>query len=142
MYAFAAFASLSALATAARADQQADRASLTGSWIQNGGIRAWVIEPSGDTLHMTLLEGSSPVADFSCAPDGHDCETKISGHKATVSLYYNGSALVQLETKGGQIVKRRFAATGNSLKVQVTPMNGTAVTEEREFERGAPAARK
>lgn len=142
MYTFAAFAALGALTTPAPADEQADRASLVGSWVENGGNRGWVIENSNNGLHVTQLENSAPVADFSCATDGHDCEVKISGHKAKVSMYYNGAALVQLETKGDQIVKRRFSATGNSMKVQITPMTGKVTTEEREFERGQTAARK
>lgn len=141
MYTIAAFAAFSTIASA-QADPLADRANLTGSWVQNGGNRGWVIEPSGNNLHMTLLENSAPVADFTCTADGHDCETKISGHKAKVSMYYNGAALVQFETRGDQVVKRRFSATGNSLKVQITAMNGKTETEEREFARGATGAQK
>jgi hypothetical protein len=59
-------------------------------------------------------------------------------------LYYNGAALVQLETKGDQIVKRRFSIlpSGNAMKVEVTPMSGKLQKEELEFERRQPIAQK
>jgi hypothetical protein len=91
---------------------------------------------------MTQLEASAPIADFTCATDGHDCDIKISGKKAKVSLYYNGSALIQLETRGDTVTKRKFLVDGSGLKVEVTPMTGQVVTEERQFGRGQATARK
>jgi hypothetical protein len=142
MYALATFSTLAALT--ALADVQTDRASLVGSWVQNGGSRAWVIDATPDGVHITQIEGSNPVADFKCNVEGQNCDVKISGHKATVSMYYNGPALVQLETVGDLIVKRRFSVlpSGNSMKVEVTPMTGHVQTEELEFERGQPVTRK
>jgi hypothetical protein len=144
MYTFAAFTTmvaLSPLTTPAQADDKADRASLVGSWVQNGGSAAWIIDSRADGLHVTQIEGSGPVADFQCNTEGQSCDIKIGGHKASVSMYYNGPALVQLETKGDQIVKRRFSIlpSGNSMKVEVTPMTGRVQTEQLEFERGQPA---
>ncbi len=142
MYAFTAFALLGAATLPLVADEQADRDKLVGSWIESGGSHGWVIENSTNGLHMTQIEGSSPIADFTCATDGHDCDIKISGKKAKVSLYYDGSELVQFETKGDVVTKRKFTIDGAGMKVEVTPMTGTVVTENREFERGQPTARK
>jgi hypothetical protein len=143
MYTIATFATLAAFSPAL-ADTQSDRASLIGSWIQNGGKHAWVIDTNADGVHMTQIEGSAPVADFQCNLQGQDCEVKINGHKAKVSMYYNGAALVQVETIGDAIVKRRFSIlpSGNSMKVEVTPMTGRLQTEELEFERSDVATRK
>ena len=77
--------------------------------MENGGNRTWVIQSTSGGVHMTETEGSTPVADFECNVEGQSCNVKISGHKAQVSMYYNGSALVQLATIGYQIVKRRFS---------------------------------
>lgn len=140
MYTLAAFTTLVAVASA---DQKADRAGLSGSWVQNGGSDAWVINSAADGLHVTQIEGANPVADFQCNTDGQNCEVKIKGHKATVSMYYNGSALVQLETKGDLIVKRRFTLLpSGEMKVEVTPMTGRVQTEELEFRRGEPQISK
>ncbi len=150
LYGFAAVATMAALYPLPRlkADDKTeeDRAHLIGSWVQNGGSQGWVIDGSSDKLHVTETENSSPVAEFQCNTDGHDCDVKIGGHKASVSMYYNGSALVQFETRGGQIVKRRFSVlpSGNAMKVEVTPMTGAKTqTEELEFNRSqSPATAK
>jgi len=147
MYTFATFATLAAASSfisPARADQQADRANLIGSWVQSGGNNAWIIDAAADGLHITQIEGSGTVADYKCNLDGNDCDVKIGGHKAAVSMYYNGAILVQIETKGSQIVKRRFSVlpSGASMKVEVIPMAAHVQTEEIQFERGQPTARK
>ncbi len=147
MYSLAAFAALVAVAPPALAvspDEQANRASLIGSWIQPGGTEGWVINATADGLHITQIAGSSAVADFECNLGGRDCEVKIGGHKASVSMYYNGAKLVQLETIGDQIVKRRFStlSPGNSIQVEVIPMTGKAHTETLAFQRGEPVVRK
>jgi hypothetical protein len=128
----------------AQADTQADRAQLIGSWVQNGGAAAWIIDSQTDGLHLTEIERSAPIADFQCNTEGHDCNVKIGGHKATVTLYYNGPALVQLETIGDQVVKRRFTIlpSGNAMKVEVMPMSGHAPNQQLEFERGQPSVQK
>ena len=145
IYTFATFAAIVTLAGPARADQQSDRASLIGSWVQSGGNNGWIIDKAADGLHITQIEGSGTVADYKCNLDGHDCDVKVSGHKAAISMYFNGSILVQIETKGDQIVKRRFTVepAGNTLKVETIPMMAHAQPEEMEFERGQPpVARK
>lgn len=148
MYSFAAFTTLVALSPLTKPaqadDQAAERASLVGSWVQNGGSRAWIIDNAPDGLHVTQIEGSGPIADFRCNTEGQSCDVKIACHKASVSMYYNGPALVQLETKGDLVIKRRFSVlpSGNSMKVEVTPMTGRIQTEDLEFERGQPPIRK
>ena len=142
-YAFTAFAVIGAASLPLIADTQADHDGLIGTWNENGGAHGWVIENGANGLHMTQLEASTPIADFTCATDGHDCAIKISGKKAKVSLYYNGSALIQLETRGDTITKRKFLVDGSGLKVEVTPMTGKVATaEERQFDRGQATARK
>jgi hypothetical protein len=143
MYTLAAFTTLVTLAPAITADDHADRANLIGSWVQKSGSGAWVIDSLPDGLHVTQIEGSGAVADFHCNTAGESCDVRIAGHKATVQMYYNGSALVQLETKGDQIVKRRFSVlpSGNLMKVEVTPMTSHIQTQELEFERGQPQIR-
>jgi hypothetical protein len=104
-----------------------------------------VIESQPAGLHITQIEGSDPVTDFQCNTEGESCNVKVAGHKATVTMYYNGPALVQMETRGDKVVKRRFSivSPGNSMKVEVTSMNGASPeTQELEFERGQPATRK
>jgi hypothetical protein len=147
LYTFAAFAILamaSSLIGPALADQQSDRASLIGSWVQSGGNNAWIIDNAADGLHIKQIEGSGTVADYQCNLTGNDCDVKVGGHKAAISMYFNGAILVQIETKGDQIVKRRFSIepSGNTLKVETIPMAAHAQPAEMEFERGQPMTQK
>jgi hypothetical protein len=148
MYTFATFATLAAITSftsPAHADQETDRASRIGSWVQSGGNNAWVINTAADGLHITQIEGSGTVADYQCNLNGSDCDVKVAGHKAAVSMYFNGATLIQIETKGDQIVKRRFTIlpSGTQMKLEIIPMAEHTQTEELQFERGQPAvARK
>jgi hypothetical protein len=63
---------------------------------------------------------------------------EIAGKKATVSVWFNGPKLVQLETQGASVVKRRFAALpqGEAIEVKTIPIvpdgNGETVRFKRE----------
>jgi hypothetical protein len=140
LYAIATFTTLAALfpiAAQTRPDPRPERALLIGSWAQSGGPGGWVIEETPAGLRIVQTEGSATVASFECPPYGQDCDVKVSGHKAKVSLYYNGAALVEIETIGNDTIKRHFAVqpSGHSMNVQVTHMEGRVQTEETEFER-------
>src|SRR5579875_1341309 len=45
-------------------------------------------------------DGKQTEAKFSCAPVGSWCELTENGHKAKVSLWYDGSALIMAKTGG------------------------------------------
>ncbi len=136
MYTLACFAALGPMRLAA------DNAAVTGSWTQNGGGASWVIRAIPGGLHITQTDHAATIADFDCHTDGQDCSVKIGGHKATVSIYYNGAALIELETKGSEIVKRRFDVqpSGAAMKIEVTTMSGKVETEHLEFQRAADGA--
>jgi hypothetical protein len=59
------------------------------------------------------------------------CEGTVAGNKVTVSMYYDGPALVQLETKGSDITRRRFAVTGqpNMMDLELRPIVGPGRAE-------------
>ena len=121
------------------AADDSDRAKLTGSWQDNGTV--WVIEDKGATLHLTRSEGSQKVAEFECNVAGRECEGKDSGHKATVSMWFNGAALVQMETKGSEVVKRHFEITpqGDIMELQTVLITPAGPTEKVQFKRVATA---
>jgi hypothetical protein len=122
------------------AADDADRAKLAGSWQDSGTV--WTIEDKGSTIHLTRSEGSKVVAEFDCNAAGRDCEGKDSGHKATVSMWFNGAALVQMETKGPEVVKRRFAISsqGDTLELQTIPLTPAGPTETAQFKRVSTTA--
>jgi hypothetical protein len=121
----------------------ADRARLMGGWESQtgtGGNReTWLLEAKGDAVHVTYLQGEKKLAEFECDTDGKDCVTKVAGHPAKVSLWYNGSKLVELETRGSEVVKRRFAiaGAGEEMDLEIIPIASDCKAETLHFKRAS-----
>lgn len=131
------------------ADEQGDRQKLIGSWelqgaAENSPASSWTFSPAKNLIRVTQLEGSNKVAEFSCGTEGKACEIKDSGKKATVSMWFNGPLLVQMETKGSDVVKRRFKilAQGDVMEMEVIPIVPGGKTETFQFKRVQLAARQ
>ncbi len=135
----------------ALADDIDDRAKLMGKWelqkaqsSEAGPI--WVVEDivknRDEFIHITRSVGGQTVSDFECNV-GLECKIKDSGKAATVMMYFNGAKLVETETKGSQVVKRRFAlgAKEDILEVEVMPLVPAGNTEKLVFKRVAVAAK-
>jgi len=106
-----------------------DRGSLVGTWESQsggdtGGRATWVLEEKGEIWHIAYSEGNQKPAEFDCAADGRECTVKESGHAAKISLWFSGPMLVELETKGSEVIKRRFAIAerGDEMNVEVIPV--------------------
>lgn len=95
------------------AEDTNSRALLIGEW-QNVNdadqSSTWIIEQKGEAIRIVASKGDQKLIESECKPVGVDCEAKDSGKAAKISMYYNGPALVQLETKGSEVTKRRFTA--------------------------------
>ena len=123
------------------ADDVSDRAKLLGSWQtqDDSGKQAtvWVLEMKGIALHISESLGDMKISEFECVPKGVDCEGTVGGIKATVSMYYDGSALVQLETKGSDVTRRRFSVPGepDMMDLEVRPIVGAGKAETLHLKR-------
>jgi hypothetical protein len=133
----------------ALADDQSDRQKLIGSWELQGGTgnsptSAWTFSTARNAIRVTQLDNSNKAADFACATDGTSCEIKIAGKKAQVSLWFNGPRLVEMETKGSEVVKRRFKILpqGGVMEMEVIPIVPGGKTETFEFKRAQLSARQ
>jgi hypothetical protein len=133
-------------AAVATGDDQSDRQKLMGSWelpgtAESGATSNWTFSEQGNSIHVTHLEGGTKVADFNCAINGSSCEVKEGGKKATMSMWFNGPKLVQMETKGSEVVKRRFAivsqgdAAGGVMEMEIFPLVPDGKTETVRFKR-------
>jgi hypothetical protein len=117
------------------ADDVSDRAKLIGNWQRqddsNKAAAVWLLEMKGAALHITESLGDQKVSEFECPPKGADCEGTVEGKKASVSMYYDGPALVQLVTKGSDVTRRRFAVTGQGdmMEIEVMPIVGADKAE-------------
>lgn len=132
------------LGSTAFADDTASK--LSGTWAAQAESKdaptTWVFEQQGDTLKVTEMSGADKFAEFECDTVGRDCEIQDAGKKATVSMWFNGPKLVQLETKGSEIVKRRFAVDekGDTMEVEVIPISHKGKAEIMHFRRIQVAA--
>jgi hypothetical protein len=127
------------------ADDIADRGKLMGSWQTEPATSEaaqWSFSPQGDSVKVTETESGNTVADFVCGTDGTACNVKISGKKASVSLWYNGPKLVVLEQKGSDAVERKFAIApaGDQMEVEVLQMGPGGKSETLKFKRSAASS--
>jgi hypothetical protein len=112
------------------ADDVSDRAKLLGSWqrLDDSGKEAtvWVLEVKGMTLHISDSLGNQKISEIECVPKGAECEGTVEGKKAKVTMYYDGAALVQFETKESEVTRRRFTITGqpDMMDIEVVPIVG------------------
>jgi hypothetical protein len=116
-----------------------DRDKLFGSWVEsgNGSASTWTFSGNGDSFHVTQLDGTAKVADYPCEADGKKCAVKLAGKKGEVSMWFNGTKLVLLETQGPTVVKRRFAVLeqGDTMEMEIIPIVPGGKTETIQFKR-------
>jgi hypothetical protein len=139
---------LLSIGAAALADDQSDRQKLIGSWelqSPSGSTPAisWTFTATGHSMRVKQLEGGSKVAEFECETEGTPCEIKAGGKRAMVSLWFNGPRLVEMETKGSDVVKRRFKVlpASDTMEMEVIPIVPGGKTETFEFKRAQLASR-
>jgi len=128
------------LASSAIADNEAERAKLMGSWrLLDGGKDApgWAFQDKGGTLHVVNFIGERILTEFDCDTLGHDCVTKDGGRPATVSLWFAGAKLVEMETRGTSVWKRTFgiAADGDTMDLEMAQIAPPSKTETQHFKR-------
>jgi hypothetical protein len=127
---------------------------LNGSWRldpsksqeTNGAVVTLSIQNDGGKMkyERTVRErnGRQVVARFTCAVDGTQCDFDENGHKAKVSLWYDGSALVILKTNGEKedaTTERRLELSpdGQTLTVHFTNLAGNDKPEKLVFTKEA-----
>jgi hypothetical protein len=110
----------------ALADDIADRARIIGEWqlpavSGKGTGESWILESKDDAIHITQLQNGRKLAELNCNTMGHECD---SDRHAKVSLWFNGPKLVEMETRGTEVVKRLFSAVdqGDAMEVEVIPI--------------------
>ncbi len=130
------------------ADDVADRSKLTGTWkaADNQGKtpEVWILAGQQDeSIRLSHSENARTVAEFECNTLGRECKVRVSGKSATVSMWFNGSNLVQMETRGSDVVKRQFspAGGGDSLDVEVTPLVPAGKPQVTRFKRTEATAK-
>jgi hypothetical protein len=124
------------------ASDDGDRQKLLGSWVLQGEAGSdmpsgWTFQRKGELFQITEMQSNNPVADYSCSVEGKECEVKTFGKKVKISMWFNGPKLVQMETQGSSVVKRRFAVLpqGDTMELEVIPIAPSGKTETLQFKR-------
>ncbi len=120
---------VSVFAATAWAADSGEHLKLSGAWqVQNeagkGPAPVWVLQEKGDAIHVSYSQGDQKLSEFECNAMGRECKIKDSGRQATVSMWFSGPKLIELETKGSEVVKRRFAVSdqGDTMELEVIPI--------------------
>jgi hypothetical protein len=123
------------------ADDVSDRAKLLGSWQRQDetgkDVTVWTLEVKGMALHISESRGDQKISEFECEPKGAECEGTVEGKKAKTTMYYDGPALVQLETQGSDVTRRRFAVAGqpDMMDIEAVPIVGPGKKETLHLKR-------
>jgi hypothetical protein len=102
---------------------------LDGNWVVDGAGKdagAWTIETKADGVtKITHKRPNQEVTEFECATNGRECTVKDEGKTVKISRWFNGAKLVQMETRGHEIIQRKFAVVqpGDTLEMEVIPVS-------------------
>jgi hypothetical protein len=124
-----------------RADDVSDRAGLLGRWQQQDDsakeATVWVLELKGTALHITRSLGDQKISEFECQPNGTECDGTAERQKASATIFYDGPALVEFETRGSDVTRRRFTIAGQIgvMEIEVTLITGGDKTETLRLKR-------
>lgn len=139
--------SLLVASTNAGADEGADQERLVGLWqlqsrSASNTLTDWIFVVNGGTLQVTQLDGGKVIIKFQCSIYGSTCKITTGNSMGTISVWHDQAALVEMETKGSVIIKRRFAvlAQGNVMEMEVIPVVPSGRAETFRFRRLQAAA--
>lgn len=111
------------------ADDHADREKLWGTWTAHDS--SITLRSNGRTVQVSETQGPGKVAEFECNTMGKECKVNTSGRESTLTMYFNGPRLIELETTGKEVVKRRFRASSDGKQLEVEVMS---IVPERKAE--------
>ena len=127
------------LATIASAEDGDTRANLIGNWqADSAADGSWNLETKGtDMLRVTYSVANQKPVQYECVVTGKECQIKDAGKSAKISMWFNGGKLIALETKGDEVVKRRFSVgeKGDTLEIEVFPITPSGATQTLHFKR-------
>lgn len=115
--------------------------NFSGTWdARSDSSSKLVLDQKTDAIHVKEIKGTETTADYTCNTLGKDCEVKTEGHPAKVSFWFNGPKLVQFETHGSNVIRRRFeiAEGGKALNVEVSHISPEGKDEKLVFAREKP----
>ncbi len=142
---FAVTATALLFAAVMAAQEPGARAKLYGKWHTGNGSaegETWVIEEKDDAVRLSHSTADQKPIEIECNTMGRECEVKELGKKVKISMWYSGPKLVQIETRGSDVVKRQFAVAenGDTMELEVIPVVPPGKAELVQFKRQEIAA--
>ncbi len=133
------------VASACLGQDSDDQAKVSGEWQTGNGsgkAESWVIREKDDDVHIARSRNGEKAMEFDCNTRGRECQVEDSGKPVKVSLWFNGPVLVELETRGSEVLKRRFKpmGDGNGLELETTLISSGGRPETIRLERVQSAA--
>jgi hypothetical protein len=124
--------------------------NMSGTWemdagkshVSDGRTITLAIESVTNKLKVDSImhdKGGKEInADFTCAPDGKECEFNEGGHKSKVSMWFSGDSLNVAKTDGpvGDVVdewKLQMSTNGKVLTLAITHIDPDAPVETLVF---------
>ena len=121
--------------------------NFTGTWqldpahntVEEGKTITYDIKDAAGKITFKRVvrekDGKEVTSQFTCAIGGDQCEFDDGGHKAKVSLWYNGSALMILKTEGPKEEavtqwKLELSSDGKTLNIEYTHVDPPAEKAE------------
>jgi hypothetical protein len=134
------------LAAAALADDNDQRAKLMGSWQgecpDSKEASSYVLQRSAENMHVSGSNGGKTLVEFDCKMS-EECDVKDAGHRAKITMYFNGPKLVETETIGSRVIRRRFTLTGDdTIQLEVIPIEPDGKTKTIQLKRVTTQAAK
>lgn len=135
------------------------KGDLSGTWqmdashshVDDGRVVSLTIQDIGDKLKVVRIvhrrDGKDVTSQFTCPADGSSCEFDEGGHKAKVSMWYDGPALMILKSDGPKddaVVqwKVQLAPDSSTLTLGLTYIDPGSKTETVVFNKAATLSQK
>ncbi len=129
-----------------RADETEKREQLVGKWeAEDADAKSvsWTLAGDLTKLHITEFDGDKELIGFECSPDGKPCGSKTSGKRGEVSMWFNGSKLVVMQTRGTDAFQQEFKlASDDILEVKIVPLVPSGSPQKHRFHRVKAAQSK
>lgn len=137
--AWAAAASVTMIGSMALGQDVEAREKLMGAWQpQEAGAAqpVWTLQQTATGLSIVSSQGPKKIVEFIC-DFGKECDGRDAGKKVKVTLYFNGPKLVVIETKGDEVMKRRFGfgQAADVMELEMMPMAPAGPTQTVHFTR-------
>jgi uncharacterized protein YycO len=111
---------------------------LSGTWVaDSNSSQKWVLTQKDNQIHVQKMNGDKVETNFTCSLAGLECKAKENGRSEKITMYFNGSKLVEIEERGDETIKSRMAVSsdGKILTIETVPLSTNQRTEVASFRR-------